>query len=166
MTHTSLDITPPSRQRIQSLTKFQLQCIEHAAKFPSVRRISYSTCSVYKEENEEVVAKALNSLGSAWELEAIAPELGRGGFVVDGLSEAQASCVVRCEKEDEEMGQGFFVCVFTRKDGKREKEGSEAKNRASKVKKMEKVVKKPVLRIVSKSKKRAPKHGKKVPLVK
>lgn len=166
MTHTSLDVTPPSRQRIQSLTKFQLQCIEHAAKFPSVRRISYSTCSIYKEENEEVVAKALKSLGSAWELEAIAPELGRGGLVVDGLNESQASCVVRCEKDDEDMGQGFFVCVFTRRDGKMIKERGETQNRSSQVKKTEKVAKKPVLRSVSKSKKRSSRHGKKVPLVK
>ena len=134
--------------------------------FPSVRRISYSTCSIYKEENEEVVAKALKSLGSAWELEAIAPELGRGGLVVDGLNESQASCVVRCEKDDEDMGQGFFVCVFTRRDGKMIKERGETQNRASKVKKTEKVVKKPVLRSVSKSKKRSSRHGKKVPLVK
>ena len=166
MAHTSLDFSPPSPQRIQSLTKFQLQCIEHAAKFPSVRRISYSTCSIYKEENEEVVAKALKSLGPAWELEDIAPELGRGGFVVEGLSEKQAACVVRCEKDDEDMGQGFFVCVFIKKGEEVSRPKAERQKKVRKEVKPSIAVKKPVVRSVSKGKKRSRKHGIKVPLVK
>lgn len=165
MIHTSLDFSPPSHQRIQSLTKFQLQCIEHAALFPSVQRISYSTCSIYKEENEEVVARALKSLGSEWKLEAVAPELGRRGLVVDGLNEKQASCVIRCEKEDEEMGQGFFVCVFIRGCIKESNKSNTIKKKTNKIGKADLVVKKLAVHTISKGKKRAPRHGKKVPLV-
>ncbi|KAK8830502.1 hypothetical protein WA577_004235 [Blastocystis sp. JDR] len=41
MSHTSLDFTPPSKQRIHHLRDFQLRCILHAAEFPAVTHISY-----------------------------------------------------------------------------------------------------------------------------
>ena len=96
-----------------------MHCILHAARFPAVTRISYSTCSVYEEEDEKVVADALRELnkdGAEWSLEHVTDALPRRGHVVDGLSEEQAKCVVRCENGDG-VGQGFFVCVFVREKG-------------------------------------------------
>ena len=47
--------------RIDALAAFQLSLLLHAFRFPSARRITYSTCSVYTRENEEVVLEALQS---------------------------------------------------------------------------------------------------------
>ena len=46
-------------ERLASLAEFQTTAILHAMKFPRVERISYSTCSVHREENEDVVATVL-----------------------------------------------------------------------------------------------------------
>ncbi|CAN0259109.1 unnamed protein product, partial [Hapterophycus canaliculatus] len=45
--------------RVERLAAFQLQVLLKAMSFPQVRRVCYSTCSVHAEENEDVVAKAL-----------------------------------------------------------------------------------------------------------
>ena len=66
-----------------------------------------------------MVAEALRQLNSEkemWHLERICEEVPCRGHAVDGLTAAQAECVVRCEVGDG-MGQGFFVCVFVRDSG-------------------------------------------------
>ncbi|XP_029912132.1 28S rRNA (cytosine-C(5))-methyltransferase [Myripristis murdjan] len=45
--------------RLQSLASFQLRCLNHGLRFPRLRRLVYSTCSVHTQENEEVVAACL-----------------------------------------------------------------------------------------------------------
>ncbi|KAM9786183.1 28S rRNA (cytosine-C(5))-methyltransferase [Neosynchiropus ocellatus] len=45
--------------RLASLASFQLRCLNHAMKFPGVQRLVYSTCSIHREENEDVVAACL-----------------------------------------------------------------------------------------------------------
>eukprot|EP01068_Selenidium_serpulae_P007131 Selendium_serpulae@DN4618_c0_g1_i3.p1 len=50
----------PSPQRIRNLASFQQRLLLHAlTQFPSVKRVCYSTCSILKEENEQVVENAL-----------------------------------------------------------------------------------------------------------
>lgn len=49
----------PSKERLQALAGFQLRALRHALSFPALRRLVYSTCSVYPEENENVVREAL-----------------------------------------------------------------------------------------------------------
>ena len=66
-----------------------------------------------------MVAEALRQLNSEkemWHLERICEEVPCRGHAVDGLTAAQAECVVRCEVGDG-LGQGFFVCVFVRDSG-------------------------------------------------
>jgi putative methyltransferase len=46
-------------ERLQTLSYFQTKLLCHAMKFPNVKRIVYSTCSLYSQENEDVVAAAL-----------------------------------------------------------------------------------------------------------
>ncbi|KAF2423805.1 S-adenosyl-L-methionine-dependent methyltransferase [Tothia fuscella] len=48
-------------ERLTTLSSFQAQILDHAMRFPSARKIVYSTCSIYAQENEEVVMKALTS---------------------------------------------------------------------------------------------------------
>lgn len=46
-------------ERLKSLSNFQCMIIKHALKFPNLQRLVYSTCSIYREENEEVVRQIL-----------------------------------------------------------------------------------------------------------
>ena len=64
-----------------------------------------------------MVARALallNKEKKTWKLENVCPEIKRRGHS-GALSPEDAECVVRCELGDE-MGQGFFVCVFVKCD--------------------------------------------------
>ena len=115
-------------KRIQSLSNFQLVALKHAMSFPTVDRIVYSTCSVYDEENEVVVSKALSEVvemsqnddnnDESWQL--LAPKCladwKRRGKVggIGGLTKDQADCLVRCDGMDGDETNGFFVAFFVR----------------------------------------------------
>ncbi|XP_032377180.1 28S rRNA (cytosine-C(5))-methyltransferase [Etheostoma spectabile] len=45
--------------RLASLASFQLRCLNHGLKFPRLKRLVYSTCSIHSQENEEVVTACL-----------------------------------------------------------------------------------------------------------
>ncbi|KAJ1965095.1 hypothetical protein GGI12_001011 [Dipsacomyces acuminosporus] len=102
------------KTRLSNLADFQLSIILHAMKFPSVKRISYSTCSVHKEENEGVVARVLQSQGEfvLAPREQVIPTWPRRGLDDAGLAKEQASCVLRTLPED--GTNGFFVAGFVR----------------------------------------------------
>jgi 25S rRNA (cytosine2278-C5)-methyltransferase len=53
----TLDLETPGShlQRIENLSKFQYKIVSHALSFSSVRYVVYSTCSIYYQENEQVV---------------------------------------------------------------------------------------------------------------
>jgi len=112
-------------QRIESLSRFQLLMLKHAMSFTQVNRIVYSTCSVHKEENEEVVATALNEINeyfednnSKWHL---VPPLAlmewhrRGTLDGTALREEDAKCLIRVDGMDGDETNSFFVAYFERK---------------------------------------------------
>jgi putative methyltransferase len=115
----SIDRDPKfTNDRIKSVSNFQFQALQHAtSNFPKVRRVVYSTCSVYAEENENVVQRLLESTDE-WEL--VAPKCLRnwkrrgidhgGGF----LAKEQIECLIRVNPE-EDGSNGFFVACFQRK---------------------------------------------------
>lgn len=45
--------------RLTSLASFQLKCLNHALSFPRLNRLVYSTCSIHRQENEDVVSTCL-----------------------------------------------------------------------------------------------------------
>ncbi|KAI9092705.1 S-adenosyl-L-methionine-dependent methyltransferase [Phlyctochytrium arcticum] len=45
--------------RVEALAEFQEKAILHAFKFPNVKKVSYSTCSKFQRENEDVVQHVL-----------------------------------------------------------------------------------------------------------
>lgn len=47
------------QSRLASLAAFQLRCLNHGLRFPRLKRLVYSTCSIHSQENEEVVAACL-----------------------------------------------------------------------------------------------------------
>lgn len=48
-----------NRERLKALAFYQRKLLVHAMKFPNVKRIVYSTCSINSSENEDVVDAAL-----------------------------------------------------------------------------------------------------------
>lgn len=45
--------------RLASLASFQLRCLNHGLRFPCLKRLIYSTCSIHSKENEEVITACL-----------------------------------------------------------------------------------------------------------
>ena len=133
---TLLRNTHPPEQlsaRLSALSIFQLKLLLHAFSFPKAHKITYSTCSVYVEENEQVVIKALSSdaaTGRGWrilprdeqvagmkswktrgDLRACSNAAELSG--VEEVAEIAEACI-RCEKDTIEGTQGFFVAAFVR----------------------------------------------------
>ncbi|KAI9884832.1 MAG: hypothetical protein M1823_003358 [Watsoniomyces obsoletus] len=117
--------------RLQALSAFQLKMLRHAFRFPSARRIVYSTCSVYAEENEHVVAHALESSEArenGWRLLRRAEQFpGMRDWQVRGdvtaiarvvedpeTAAGMADACIRCDKGGPQATIGFFVVGFVR----------------------------------------------------
>ncbi|KAI7816676.1 S-adenosyl-L-methionine-dependent methyltransferase [Gamsiella multidivaricata] len=118
------------KERLKSLGEFQIECVTKAMTFPNVRRISYSTCSIYAEENEHVVTTLLRNHWPQWKLSPrskVLPTWHRRGYPADvgdipGLVETDedrakvADCLVRAVPggPDGDLMNGFFVACFER----------------------------------------------------
>ena len=117
------------RDRLKSLSSFQLKLLLHAFSFPCARKVSYSTCSIYAEENEGVVMAALESplaRDRGWRLLLRHEQVpgmkiwpirgdpaGFEGRDIVATKEAAEACI-RCRKGSKEGTQGFFVACFVR----------------------------------------------------
>ncbi|CAI5735126.1 unnamed protein product [Peronospora destructor] len=87
-------------KRLQSLADFQLKALRKAFSFPQVERVVYSTCSIFQQEDEEVVAAALQSeenihAARPFVLQPALKSWPRRGLEVAGLSAEQAMALVR-----------------------------------------------------------------------
>ncbi|TFY57482.1 hypothetical protein EVJ58_g6994 [Rhodofomes roseus] len=108
------------QDRLAKLAAFQLMMIRHAMKFPSVKRIVYSTCSIHAIENERVVRQALETPEATdghfalAPLADVLPTWRRRGLVEEMNSLDDAQSLVRCSP-DGDATNGFFVCLFVRK---------------------------------------------------
>jgi len=94
--------------RLESLAEFQLSVINHAMKFPGVKKVVYSTCSIHAQENEEVVTAALKE-NPGFHLTEALPKWPRRGL--PHFSGAE-NMVRTLPKEDNLIG--FFVACFER----------------------------------------------------
>lgn len=112
--------TPAEAARVASLSKFQVAALRHALAFPTCSRVSYSTCSVYAAENEEVVAAVLpHARELGWSLADALPAWPRRGVPgLGGLAEEEARKLIRADP-DRDGTDGFFVAVFERQLGER-----------------------------------------------
>ncbi|KAM5351484.1 hypothetical protein ACJ41O_004207 [Fusarium nematophilum] len=110
--------------RLEALSAFQLTLLLHAFRFPSARKITYSTCSVHVQENERVVMRALQSVIAKernWRILLRTDQVsGMRDWPVRGLSSAcgddndVAEACIRSYKDDGQGVMGFFVAAFVR----------------------------------------------------
>ncbi|SPO04552.1 related to NOL1R protein [Cephalotrichum gorgonifer] len=118
-------------QRLRALAGFQLKLLLHALEFPAARRVSYSTCSVHREENEGVVMAALGSEVArrrGWRVLRREEQVSgmrewpvRGEVEACGGDEGVAGGCVRSYKGDGRGVMGFFVAAFVRDAGEEER---------------------------------------------
>ncbi|KAF8470889.1 S-adenosyl-L-methionine-dependent methyltransferase [Kalaharituber pfeilii] len=126
--------------RLKTLSTFQLTLLLHALSFPHAKRVTYSTCSIYAQENEHVVVEALLSpiakergwtidsqleMLTGWQRRGLRDEVQKKAEEVlndnkpgstksldeTWIEEVRKGCV-RCT-EDDATG-GFFVACFIR----------------------------------------------------
>ena len=122
-----------SKSRIGALAAFQLKLLLHAFTFPQAHRITYSTCSVYSEENEHVIFTALASPiarkrhwrilkreeqvdgASSWTIrgQGEPPRETHSCYEEDDITATKEACI-RCRMGTQEGTQGFFVAAFVR----------------------------------------------------
>jgi len=95
-----------SEKRLKGLSGFQTAALSHALSFPHVKKVVYSTCSVHRQENEDVVLKASKRFADTFKLVHILPEWKNRGL-------DQASECIRAVPETD-FTNGFFVAMFER----------------------------------------------------
>lgn len=97
-----------NEDRIKMLSEFQISMIKHAFKFPKLKKLVYSTCSIHEEENEIVVEEVLKD-NKQFQLEKVFPE-----YESRGLSKYKCGeyCVRTSPHKDRTIG--FFLCIFVR----------------------------------------------------
>ncbi|XP_036798750.1 putative methyltransferase NSUN7 isoform X1 [Oncorhynchus mykiss] len=102
-----------AQTKLDTLVAQQKRDIIHALKFPKVQVVVYSTCSLYPEENEEVVRGALEQAGPTEgpKLQAFRPSSSLPTSL--GRAEERAGCpFFRLDPSDET--NGCFLAVLTR----------------------------------------------------
>ncbi|KAH9447779.1 hypothetical protein MJO28_011310 [Puccinia striiformis f. sp. tritici] len=111
-------------ERIKSLSRFQTTIVSHALRFPSVNQVVYSTCSIWKEENEEVVLRILNKpemLSKGWTLKDVTNTFlrnsktpwTRAGEVITREQKHLSDRMIRFDPTVDQT-IGFFAAVFLR----------------------------------------------------
>ncbi|KAF4333708.1 methyltransferase [Fusarium beomiforme] len=112
--------------RLEALSSFQLTLLLHAFKFPSAKKVTYSTCSIHMQENELVVMKALESdiaKKNGWRILLRKDQVSglrewpvRGQPIACGGDEEIADACIRSYKGDGQGVMGFFVAGFVRRE--------------------------------------------------
>jgi len=112
------DVQNKDSGRLFKLAGLQHKILCHAmTSFPNCRRIVYSTCSIYAEENEEVVLGALRKNGH-FKLVNAAELLGENkwnNFGSEGVYPELGAKVLYAQTA-EDLTNGFFVAVLERCD--------------------------------------------------
>ncbi|KAJ0180327.1 hypothetical protein K1T71_003731 [Dendrolimus kikuchii] len=101
--------------RLAKLTSLQEKFLKHAMNsFPNAKRIVYSTCSIFPEENERVITNVVKTSRAKWRVLDV-KELLKGQWKNFG-SAMYGSIGTRCmyAKPDSDFTTGFFLAVLDR----------------------------------------------------
>lgn len=118
--------------RLAKLTSLQEKFLKHAMNaFPKARRIVYSTCSLFPEENERVITNVVKASRAKWKVQDI-KELLKGQWNNFGSS-MYGSMGARCmyAKPDTDFTIGFFLAVLDRDPKDAEKRQSKEHSKPS-----------------------------------
>lgn len=96
--------------RLEQLARFQTMAIKQAMRFPKVKSVVYSTCSVNERENEAVVQEVLESMPDWTLAKRPLPDWPRRGLPSYPFHQN----VIRSDPNKDKM-IGFFVALFVRK---------------------------------------------------
>ncbi|CAI2170921.1 9668_t:CDS:2 [Funneliformis geosporum] len=100
--------------RLKNLSEFQEKIILHAFKFPSAKKIIYSTCSIHPQENEQVIQRVLKQTDDFLlaNRNDVVPTWERRGISSEFNEVETADKLIRTLPED--FTNGFFVACFIR----------------------------------------------------
>ncbi|XP_021066655.1 putative methyltransferase NSUN7 isoform X2 [Mus pahari] len=100
------------KDKLEILAQQQFEQLTHAMKFTKAQAIVYCTCSVSKEENEEVVQKALEyqSSGAKMQPYRLSPPV----LPLCSLKEIELSMDRFFRLEPSDMNNGCFLSILTR----------------------------------------------------
>ncbi|WUR04105.1 NOL1/NOP2/SUN domain-family member 5 [Vairimorpha necatrix] len=102
------EIYEKDEERIKNLQKFQIKILKHAMTF-GAKKIVYSTCSLHKEEGEDVVLEAIKES----EYEIFDLQSFFTGNTFEGLEVVDK--FVRCTSKDNKETIGFFAALLIKK---------------------------------------------------
>jgi len=114
--------------KVKQLADQQVQLILHAMALPAVQAIAYSTCSVFREENEDVVLRVLKAQRTFKCAMAIPKWPHRG---LEDIPEFSKISPLVCRATFErDSTNGFFVARFERSSGNKKKKKKKRKRDA------------------------------------
>lgn len=98
--------------RLEKLAGFQITILKHALNhFPDAKRVVYSTCSIYTQENEEIVAEVLKSCRK-FKLVSAQNYLDGPWCSFGSPKYGQIGKFCLYSRPEKDLSNGFFVAVF------------------------------------------------------
>ncbi|XP_005178030.1 28S rRNA (cytosine-C(5))-methyltransferase [Musca domestica] len=99
-------------ERLRKLAGLQIKMLSHAmSAFPDVKRIAYSTCSLYEEENEQVVQRCLE-MNSSFKLLSCKKSLRNKWRNVGNQDYKKIGKNCLYTRPSSDLADGIFIAIF------------------------------------------------------
>lgn len=108
----SLDPDEKNPERLKKLAGLQIKMLSYAmSTFPDVKRIAYSTCSLYEEENEQVVQRCLE-MNPSFKLLSGKKALRNKWRNVGSQDYKKIGKNCLYTRPDDDLADGIFIAIF------------------------------------------------------